>query len=100
MEPVNLVFTCDLAQSALDHWQKKSAGLSYTYLNELVWRDFYQMILWHYPRLGEGRAFKPEYEHIKWRNNEIEFESWCKGFTGYPIVDAGMRELNETGFYA
>ena len=77
---------------------KKSAGLSQTYLNELVWRDFYQMILWHYPQVGKGRAFKPEYEHIKWRNNENEFENWCKGCTGYPIVDAGMRELNETGF--
>jgi deoxyribodipyrimidine photo-lyase len=77
---------------------KKSAGLSATFLNELIWRDFYQMILWHYPRVGRGRTFKPEYEQIKWRNNEEEFERWCNGLTGYPIVDAGMRELNETGF--
>jgi len=77
---------------------KETSGLSQIYLNELVWRDFYHMILWHYPRVGKGSAFKPEYEHINWRNNEREFESWCNGFTGYPIVDAGMRELNETGF--
>ncbi len=77
---------------------KKSLALSETYLNELIWRDFYQMILWHYPQIGKGRAFKPEYENIQWRNNEREFERWYSGATGYPIVDAGMRELNETGF--
>lgn len=75
-----------------------AAGLNETYLNELIWRDFYQMILWHFPRVGQGCAFKPEYEKIKWRNNEAEFQQWCEGKTGYPIVDAGMRELNATGF--
>ena len=69
-----------------------------TYLNELIWRDFYQMILWHFPKVGEGHAFKPEFEKIAWRNNEEEFEKWCEGMTGYPIIDAGMRELNATGF--
>ncbi|HET9054500.1 MAG TPA: deoxyribodipyrimidine photo-lyase, partial [Cyclobacteriaceae bacterium] len=64
--------------------------------NELIWREFYQMILWHFP--GTRHAFKPGYDQIKWRNNEQEFEAWCAGKTGYPIVDAGMRELNETGF--
>lgn len=73
-------------------------SLSDTFLNELIWRDFYHMILWHFPRVGKGRAFKPEYERIDWRNNENEFEKWCQGQTGYPIVDAGMRELNATGF--
>jgi len=68
------------------------------YLKELVWRDFYMMILWHFPKVGNGRAFKKEYENIKWRNNEEEFKSWCEGKTGYPIVDAGMRQLNQTGF--
>jgi deoxyribodipyrimidine photo-lyase len=68
-----------------------------TYLNELIWRDFYHMILWHFPRVV-GHAFKTEYDRIKWRNNEQEFEAWCKGVTGYPIVDAGIRELNQTGF--
>jgi deoxyribodipyrimidine photo-lyase len=77
---------------------QKAKALNETFLNELIWRDFYQMILWHFPSVGEGRAFRPEYELIKWRNNEEEFDRWCKGMTGYPIVDAGMRELNETGF--
>lgn len=75
-----------------------AAGLNETYLNELIWRDFYQMILWHFPKVGKGLAFKAEYEKIKWRNNEEEFKKWCEGKTGYPIVDAGMRELNATGF--
>ena len=73
-------------------------SLNDTYLNELIWRDFYQMILWHFPRVGEGHAFKPEFEKVQWRNNEEEFAKWCQGMTGYPIVDAGMRELNATGF--
>ena len=69
-----------------------------TFLNELIWREFYQMILWNYPRVGKGLSFKPAYDHIEWRNNEEEFERWCQGMTGYPIVDAGMRELNDTGY--
>lgn len=73
-------------------------GLSETFLNELIWRDFYQMILWHFPHVGKGSAFKPAYDNIDWRKDAGEFEKWCKGLTGYPIVDAGMRELNETGF--
>ena len=77
---------------------RKAKSLNETYLNELIWRDFYHMILWHFPRVGNGKAFKPAYEFILWRNNEGEFERWCKGETGYPIVDAGMRELNETGY--
>ena len=68
-----------------------------TWLNELIWRDFYMMVLFHFPQVTEG-AFKPAYNFIKWRNNEKEFEAWCEGRTGYPIVDAGMKELNETGF--
>lgn len=75
-----------------------AAGLNETYLNELIWRDFYQMILWHFPKVGNGKAFKAEYDKIKWRNNEEDFRKWCEGKTGYPIVDAGMRELNATGF--
>ena len=76
---------------------REAGALSETFLNELIWRDFYQMILWHFPDVV-GHSFKPGYDTIKWRNNEKEFEAWCKGETGYPIVDAGMRELNETGF--
>ena len=71
--------------------------LNDTLLNELIWREFYMMILWHFPHVVNG-SFKKEYDHIKWRNNETEFALWCSGQTGYPIVDAGMRELNETGF--
>lgn len=67
------------------------------YLNELIWRDFYQMIIYHFPA-SISKAFKPEYDKIEWLNNEIHFKAWCEGKTGYPIVDAGMRELNQTGF--
>jgi len=67
------------------------------WLNELIWRDFYHMILWHFPHVV-NKAFKPAYDNIQWRNNEKEFTLWCEGKTGYPIVDAGMRELNTTGF--
>ncbi|MBS1606050.1 MAG: deoxyribodipyrimidine photo-lyase [Bacteroidetes bacterium] len=77
---------------------RKAGELSETYLNELIWREFYQMILWHFPAVGQGRSFRPVYDHVRWRNNEKEFERWCAGQTGYPIVDAGMRELNATGF--
>jgi len=77
---------------------KQCQGLSETFLNELIWRDFYQMILWHFPQVGKGKAFKTEYDNIEWRRDEGEFELWCTGQTGYPIVDAGMRELNATGF--
>jgi deoxyribodipyrimidine photo-lyase len=68
------------------------------FLNELIWREFYQMILWHFPAVGKGKAFKAAYEWIRWRNDEKDFIAWCKGQTGYPLVDAGMRELNETGY--
>jgi deoxyribodipyrimidine photo-lyase len=68
-----------------------------TFLNELIWREFYQAILWHFPQVVI-QAFKPVYNNIPWRNHPAEFEAWCKGETGYPIVDAGMRELNATGF--
>ncbi|HJT72852.1 MAG TPA: deoxyribodipyrimidine photo-lyase [Chitinophaga sp.] len=69
-----------------------------TFLNELIWREFYQVILWFFPHVGRGGAFKEEYDAVKWRNDEAEFEKWCTGQTGYPMVDAGMRELNATGF--
>ncbi len=76
----------------------KASELSAVYLNELIWRDFYQMILWNFPQVGKGKSFKPAYDQIQWLNNEADFEKWCHGKTGYPIVDAGMRELNATGF--
>jgi deoxyribodipyrimidine photo-lyase len=68
-----------------------------TFLDELIWREFYKAILYHYPET-QDRAFKPKYDRIEWRNNEEEFEKWKSGQTGYPIVDAGMRQLNETGW--
>ncbi len=77
---------------------RKAGELNETYFNELIWRDFYHMILWHFPHISKGQAFRKEYDLIYWRDNEEEFEKFCAGKTGYPIVDAGMRELNETGF--
>jgi deoxyribodipyrimidine photo-lyase len=68
-----------------------------TYLNELIWREFYMQILWHFPQVVT-RSFKPAYEHIPWNNNADDFEKWCSGKTGYPIVDAAMHQLLETGF--
>jgi deoxyribodipyrimidine photo-lyase len=68
-----------------------------TYLKELIWREFFMQILWHFPHTVT-QSFKPQYDAIKWRNNKQEFQLWCNGQTGYPLVDAGMRELNTTGF--
>lgn len=67
------------------------------FLSELVWREFFMQILFHFPRVV-NENFRTKYNGIEWRNNEKEFERWCKGETGYPIVDAGMRELNKTGY--
>jgi deoxyribodipyrimidine photo-lyase len=75
---------------ALEHGAAK-------WLSELVWREFYMMILWHFPQTVSA-SFKPAYDRIKWRNNEAEFEAWCAGETGYPLVDAGMKQMNDTGF--
>ena len=68
-----------------------------TFLKELIWREFFMQILWHFPHTVT-KSFKPQYEAIQWRNNKEEFKKWCQGETGYPLVDAGMRELNQTGF--
>ena len=67
-----------------------------TYLKELIWREFFMQILWHFPHTN-NKSFRPKYDAIKWNNNEEEFKKWCEGKTGYPFVDAGMRELNATG---
>ncbi|MFC3417609.1 cryptochrome/photolyase family protein [Algoriphagus hitonicola] len=75
----------------------QAAKLNDTYLNELIWREFYMTILAYNPQVVD-KAFKPAYDQIPWRNNEEEFKAWCEGKTGYPIVDAGMRELNTTGY--
>lgn len=77
-----------LAQKAYEH--------SEVFLSELLWRDFFMQVLWHFPEV-EKRSFKKEYDSIQWRNSKNDFQRWTEGRTGYPIVDAGMRELNETG---
>lgn len=68
-----------------------------TFLSELIWRDFFAQILFHFPNVVD-QSFKPLYDRIRWENNEDHFVRWCRGETGYPIVDAGMRQLNQTGF--
>jgi deoxyribodipyrimidine photo-lyase len=80
----------ELAHKASSYHEK-------TWLNELIWREFYMMILYHFPHTTD-QAFSPEYDRIQWINNEDQFKAWCKGETGYPLVDAGMRELNATGY--
>ncbi len=68
-----------------------------TWLAELIWREFFMQILYHFPYVAQ-QSFKKKYDAIQWRNNEDDFLKWCEGKTGYPIVDAGMKQLNETGF--
>ena len=67
------------------------------FLKELIWREFFMQILWHFPETHKN-SFKSKYDRIIWRNNKKEFQKWCEGNTGYPMVDAGMRQLNKTGF--
>ncbi|WP_417873340.1 cryptochrome/photolyase family protein [Xanthomarina gelatinilytica] len=77
--------------------KKAVAEKNETFWQELIWREFFMQILWHFPNTKD-EAFKAKYDRIEWRNNEEEFKRWCEGNTGYPLVDAGMRQLNETGF--
>lgn len=84
--------TCSIRQVVA-----QAVKLNDVFLNELIWREFFMQMLWHRPNLV-SESCKPQYDRIRWRNNEKEFERWCAGKTGYPIVDAGMRQLNETGF--
>ncbi|QDK38083.1 deoxyribodipyrimidine photo-lyase [Bdellovibrio sp. NC01] len=79
----------ELAREAKKH--------SDVWLSELIWRDFFMQILWHFPQV-EKQSFRPEYDKIEWRKSKKDFERWATGTTGYPMVDAGMRELNATGF--
>lgn len=76
---------------------KQALQQNETWLNELIWREFFMMILYHFPHV-EQHNFRRKYDRINWRNNEEEFELWCRGETGYSLVDAGMRQLNETGW--
>ena len=83
--------------TSIRRWAAIGLERNEKWLNELIWRDFYQMILWHFPHTPE-MAFKPAYDHISWEHNEDHFKAWIEGKTGYPLVDAGMRELEATGF--
>ncbi|HTF82082.1 MAG TPA: deoxyribodipyrimidine photo-lyase, partial [Cytophagales bacterium] len=82
---------------SIRHLANQALNISSTFLNELIWREFYMMILYHFPHVTKG-AFKPQYDKIPWNNDEKQFQLWCEGKTGYPLVDAGMRQLNQTGF--
>jgi deoxyribodipyrimidine photo-lyase len=86
----------DLARRAWARAQAGSAGAA-TWLSELIWRDFYQQVLWHHPQVVE-RAFRPEYDRITWETDDALFSAWCDGRTGYPLVDAAMLQLNRTGY--
>ena len=77
--------------------KKAIAEKNEIFWQELIWREFFMQILWHFPHTVT-KSFKPKYDRIVWRNNEEEFKLWCEGKTGYPLVDAGMRQLNQTGF--
>ncbi|MEY4172674.1 MAG: hypothetical protein RL485_1044 [Bacteroidota bacterium] len=76
---------------------RQTRELSETFVSELIWRDFYQMVLYHCPE-SPAKAIKPAYDRIQWEHNEAHFSAWCEGRTGYPLVDAGMRQLNATGY--
>jgi len=76
---------------------KETMTVSHTFAKELVWREFFMQILYHFPHVVKG-SFRPKYDRVPWRNDEEDFKAWCEGRTGYPLVDAGMRELNQTGF--
>jgi deoxyribodipyrimidine photo-lyase len=67
------------------------------FVNELIWRDFYRQVLWHHPHVAQS-CYRPQYDALRWENNEKLFAAWCEGRTGYPLVDAGMRQLNTTGW--
>lgn len=75
---------------------QKAVSINAIFLSELIWREFFMQILHHFPKVV-GRNFRSKYDSIEWRNDEDDFKRWCEGNTGYPIVDAGMRELNATG---
>ena len=77
--------------------KKAIAEKNEIFWQELIWREFFMQILWHFPHTYKD-AFKAKYDRIEWRNNDVEFKAWCEGKTGYPLVDAGMRQLNQTGF--
>lgn len=89
-----------LARIQMDHgdqWQDPKSGAG-SWLNELVWREFYVHVAWFWPRVVKGKAFQIDTEDLPWPGTEALFQAWCEGRTGYPIVDAGMRQLIQTGW--
>ncbi|ACT51418.1 cryptochrome/photolyase family protein [Methylovorus glucosotrophus] len=89
--------TVSIRHLARTAWQQHNAGAE-TWLNELIWRDFYFQVLHHHPQVAAGRAFKLEFDAIAFPNQQALFDAWCEGRTGYPLVDAAMRQLNQTGY--
>jgi len=89
--------TISIRHLARTAWQIGGTGAE-TWLSELIWRDFYFQILYHHPKIANGEAYKAEFNTLAFPNNKILFEAWCKGETGYPLVDAAMRQLNQTGY--
>jgi deoxyribodipyrimidine photo-lyase len=89
--------TISIRQLARTAWQMGGGGPE-TWLSELIWRDFYFQILYHNPKIANGEAYKAEFNHLPFSNDKRLFEAWCKGETGYPLVDAAMRQLNQTGY--
>lgn len=85
-----------MAQAAIGNPDKPRPGPA-TWLSELIWRDFYFQILYHYPHVT-GASFKPAYDRIQWRDDDERFDAWCEGRTGYPLVDAAMAQINQTGY--
>lgn len=82
---------------SIREWVEMAYYENETFLSELIWREFFMQILWHFPHVVQA-SFRPQYDAIRWRNNQTEFAAWCQGKTGYPLVDAGMRELAQTGY--
>jgi deoxyribodipyrimidine photo-lyase len=89
--------TVSIRQLAFSAHGMGGAGAE-TWLAELIWREFYQQLLWHHPYLAVGRAYKPQFDAIDWPNPPGHFDAWCEARTGYPLVDAAMRQLNQTGY--
>jgi deoxyribodipyrimidine photo-lyase len=89
--------TVSIRQLAAAAWQRGGRGAQ-AWLSELIWRDFYHQILWHRPDVASGHAFKRQYDALPWPNPPGYFEAWCEARTGYPLVDAEMRQLNQTGY--
>ncbi len=88
----------NLARTAWNMVNDGAGEGAYSWLNELIWRDFYFQILHHNPKVAKGHAFKAEFENLPFPNNQSLFKAWCDGQTGYPLVDAAMRQLNQTGW--